>query len=330
MLALGPPEDLDPSCVSQGLVPPWPEAASQAAGHGERVWRQKAGLCSQQGEDGRKGQERSTGSSGWHSERAGVASLRLQPPGLGPGPWVFLCRSDCELEASGSAGAPETVTSPLSPNPGPGPRALWSRHSVPGWAAPLLIFVCRPGRRRAGGQLFSTIPKIVGQGQGTKSHLHRSSRHSLPFTKGTEPAAGAQGCRQASLGPASSSSCRVTLNARCPPATRGAPDTSHWVMQRTGVFPPQGLGPGELRLAGPGTCAQRWPDRLPAQLPSVIKFRSQKATRVCTVLSARIRGPLALPPPRPCQQLTAGLSGGGIPRPGLWLPVRVPTPREIR
>lgn len=60
----------------------------------------------------------------------------------------------------------------------------------------------------------------------------------------------AEGCGQASSGLPSSSSWEVALSARCPPATRGAPDTSHWVLQRTVTLSQWGPGLGELGLAG--------------------------------------------------------------------------------
>lgn len=126
---------------------------------------------------------------GWSSRRAGVASPRHQPSGPRPGPQRLPCRFDCEHEACSLCRGSGNHSAPMA-------HQAWAwglsflEQTFTAWLGLVSIRVeawgkqsKSGGERRAGGQLFSTVPKTMGQGQGTKSRLHQSSRHSLPLTK---------------------------------------------------------------------------------------------------------------------------------------------------
>ena len=98
------------------------------------------------------------------------------------------------------------------------------------------------------------------------------------------------------------------------PGTAALPSTGAWTARSCGV-----TGAGRLRRTSeekPGLHAHNRSDDCCISGAEVNAFLHDSV--------ARHWGPLALPCPRPCQGLRAGLSGRGIPRPARWLPARVP------
>lgn len=96
-------------------------------------------------------------------------------------PRVFLCRSDCEPEARQLCRVSGNSPAPTAPQPW-----AWALSSLEqtftAWLGLVSIRLEALGKQsqsagesRAGGQLFSTVPNTVGQGQGTKSCLHQST-----------------------------------------------------------------------------------------------------------------------------------------------------------